>query len=149
MEIQPLKKDLREFIELLNSHDVKYVVVGGYAVAFQGRPRYTGDIDFFVEMSDENAARLESVVSAFGFNSLGLTARDFTEPKTIIHLGYPPNRIDIITTLSGVAFEQAWDGRVVGEYDGLTISFIGKASLLTNKAATGRPQDLKDRDALT
>lgn len=144
-----LRKDLKEFIELLNSHNVKYVVVGGYAVAFHGHPRNTGDIDIFVEISDENADRLESVVAAFGFKSLGLTARDFVEPKTIIQLGYPPNRIDIITTISGVDFDRAWEGRVLGDDHGLVIPFVGKSALLENKAATGRPQDLKDIEALT
>ena len=149
MAMLNLRKDLREFIELLNSHDVKYVVVGGYAVAYHGHPRNTGDIDIFVEISHENASRIESVIGAFGFRSLGLSAKDFTEPKTIIQLGYPPNRIDIITTISGIDFDRAWEGRVIGEDHGLTIPFVGKAALLENKAATGRPQYLKDIEALT
>jgi hypothetical protein len=113
-----LPKDLKDFIALLNAHDVWYLVVGGYAVAYHGYPRMTGDIDLFVEVSPENARKLEAVLGEFGFSGMGLTAADFLEPGTIIQLGYPPNRIDLITSLSGVTFAPAWEQRVSAEVAG-------------------------------
>src|SRR5579871_714865 len=131
--MQKLAQDWREFIALLNSHQVKYLIVGGYAVAYHGYPRTTGDIDFFVEISAENAHRIKSVIDDFGFGSLGLTTDDFLQANKVIQLGYPPNRIDIITTISGVTFAQAWADRVEDELDGIKVAFIGKKTLLTNK----------------
>jgi hypothetical protein len=144
-----LPKDLREFIVLLNSHEVRYLIVGGYAVAYHGYPRATGDIDFFVEVSEENAAKLAAALIDFGFGDLGLTAQDFLESGKIIQLGYPPNRIDLLTSISGVSFAEAWDDRVTDELDGLPVNFIGRRMLLTNKAAAGRPQDKADLDSLS
>lgn len=139
-----LDKNLRKFIALLNSTNVKFLVVGGHAVAFHGHPRFTGDIGFFVERSSENAARLERVLSEFGFGGLGVTAVDFLEPETIVQLGRPPNRIDLLTGIDGVNFQEAWAGRIDGKLDGLPVAFIGKNELLKNKRASGRPQDLAD-----
>src|SRR5450756_1386135 len=99
-----LNKDLREFIALLNSTGVKYLIVGGYAVGFHGYPRFTGDIDFFVERSLENATRLEKVLADFGFGELGLSASNFLEPESVIQLGRPPNRIDILTSIDAINF---------------------------------------------
>jgi hypothetical protein len=143
-----IPKDLREFIELLNSNGVRYLIAGGYAVAFHGHPRMTGDIDIFVEMSPENAVKLETVLAVFGFGSLGLSADDFLEPRTIVQLGYPPNRIDVLTSLSGVSFEEAWVRRAGVVDDGLPLVFVGRSDLIANKTATGRPKDLADLDAL-
>jgi hypothetical protein len=144
-----LQKDLREFIELLNSHEVRYLIVGGHAVAFHGYPRMTGDIDFFLEVSEENARKLVAVLAQFGFAGLGLTAKDFLEPGAIIQLGYPPHRIDLVTSISGVTFAQAWEHRVYGQVEGLAMVFVDKPTLLANKAASGRPKDLADLDALS
>jgi hypothetical protein len=143
-----IPKDLREFVELLNSNGVRYLIAGGYAVAFHGHPRMTGDIDVFVEISAENAGRIEKVLAEFGLSSLGLAAKDFLEPRTIVQLGYPPNRIDVLTSLTGVDFEQAWAHRVGVVVDGLPILFVGREDLIANKRATGRPKDLADVDAL-
>jgi hypothetical protein len=143
-----LPNDLREFIELLNSHDVRYLIVGGYAVAFHGYPRTTGDIDFFVDVSEDNAGKLIAVLEAFGFASLGLTKQDFLEPGTIIQLGHPPNRIDLVTSISGIRFEDAWQHRVSFEVEGVSLLVIDKPTLMANKAASGRPKDLADLDAL-
>ncbi len=143
-----LQKDLREFVELLNSHDVRYMIVGGYAVAFHGHPRMTGDIDFFLEPSEQNAAKILRLLTEFGFGGLGLTATDFLTPEFVIQLGYPPNRIDLLSSISGSSFEEAWADRVVAEVDGVTAIFAGRATLLANKAATGRPKDLADIAAL-
>jgi hypothetical protein len=144
-----LPNDLREFIGLLNSHDVRYLIVGEYAVAFHGYPRTTGDIDFFVEVSEENAGKLIAVLDAFGFASLGLTRQDFLEPRTIIQLGHPPNRIDLVTSISGVRFEDAWQRRVSRLVEGLSLLVDDKPTLMANKAASGRPKDLADLDALS
>jgi len=139
---------LREFIELLNSRDVRYMIAGGHAVAFHGHPRMTGAIDVFVEVSEENAGKIEAVLAEFGFASLGLSAKDFLEPRTIVQLGYPPDRIDVLTSLSGVSFDEAWARRVTTVVEGLPLSFIGRDDLIANKAATGRPKDLADIRAL-
>ena len=103
---------LKEFIALLNSHSVEYLIVGGHAVAFHGHPRFTGDIDFFIRMTPSNAQRLLAVLNDFGFGSVGITVRDLLEPKRILQLGQPPNRIDILTSISGVDFDSAWASRV-------------------------------------
>ena len=143
-----LHKDLREFIGLLNSHGVEYLVVGGYALAFHGVPRYTGDIDLFVRASPENAARVERALAAFGFSSLGLGAADFVQPGPVIQLGLPPNRIDLLTSLTGVDFDEAWAGRAPGELDGLPVCYIGRAAFVKNKRVTGRAQDRADLERL-
>jgi predicted nucleotidyltransferase len=143
-----LQKDLREFIESLNSHRVEFVIVGGYALAFHGHPRYTRDIDILLRATPENAARVESALSEFGFTSLGLSALDFLKPGQVIQLGHPPNRIDLLTSLSGVDAEEVWGKRLRGELDGLPVSFIDKESFLRNKHAAGRPQDLADASAI-
>jgi hypothetical protein len=144
----PLAKDLSEFIRSLNSHAVEYLVVGGYALTFHGVPRFTGDIDLLVRPSRENAARLEQVLAEFGFRSLGLSAADFLEPESVIQLGRPPNRIDLLTSITGVEFAQAWEARVAGELGGLPVQFLGREALIRNKRATARPQDLADLEAL-
>jgi hypothetical protein len=143
-----LTKDLREFVVLLNSHRVEYVVVGGHAVAYHGHPRYTGDTDFFVRPSRDNAQRVLAVLDAFGFGEVGISNDDLTQPGRIIQLGYPPNRIDLITGITGVDFDEAWSGRVQTTLDGLPVPFLGRDALLKNKRAAGRAQDLADADAL-
>ncbi len=143
-----LPKDLKEFIVLLNSNRVEYVVVGAFALAFHGRPRYTGDLDLLVRPSRENAERMEKVVTAFQFASLGLTASDFAESDHIVQLGQPPNRIDLITSLTGVDFDEVWATRVPSALEGLPVAFISKECLIRNKKAAARPQDLADVAAL-
>ena len=147
--MEKLQRDLREFIGLLNSHKVDYLIVGGHAVAYHGYPRYTGDFDFLVKSSDANADRLVQVLKDFGFGTLGIGRETFLKPEQILQLGLPPNRIDILTSISGVDFETAWRGRAVASLDGLPVAFIGKAELLRNKEASGRPKDLGDVAKLT
>ena len=139
-----LQKDLREFVALLNSLTIDYVVVGGHAVAFHGHPRLTGDIDFLVRPTRENAERVLAAVTAFGFAQARLSIEDFTRPDTVVQMGRPPNRIDLLTSVSGISFEEAWDSRVAGELDGLPVPFLGLQSLLKNKQAAGRDNDLTD-----
>ena len=143
-----LHKDLREFIELLNSHGVEYVVVGGHAVAFHGYPRYTGDIDFLVRPTEENAARIVAVLDAFGFSDAHELKASLTQPEKIVQLGRPPNRIDILTSASGVDFEEVWNQAISAELDGLPVRFPDLPSLLRNKRASGRAKDLADVDEL-
>jgi hypothetical protein len=144
----PLQKDLREFIEPLNSHHVEYLIIGGFALAFHGVPRFTGDIDILVRPSPENAALIEEVLRAFGFASLGLSAVDFLHPDRVVQLGHPPNRIDLLTSITGVTFEEAWAGCVAAELHGIPVRFIGREALIRNKKATGRMQDKADLEAL-
>lgn len=139
-----LQKDLREFVELLNSHGVDYVVVGGHAVGFHGFPRYTGDIDFLVRPTGENAARLMRTLDAFGFQGIGLSQDDFVRSDRIVQLGTPPNRIDLLTSLSGVEVDEVWAGAVSAEMDGVPVRIIGREALLRNKRAAGRTKDLLD-----
>ena len=144
-----LQHDLREFIELLNSHSCDYLVVGGHAVAYHGHPRFTADIDFFIRPSTENAERVLSALRAFGFGELALGPDDLIKPGSVIQLGRPPNRIDLLTSISGVSVEDAWVGRVEGALDGLPVFFLGRQALLENKRASGRPKDLADIAKLT
>ena len=145
-----LNEDFDEFFELLNKHEVEYLVVGGYAVSFHGHPRYTKDIDIWTGTSPANADRMLLALAEFGFGELGISRQDLTTADNIIQLGYPPRRIDLITTIQGVDFEEAKKGRVTAKINrGTLLKFIGLEDLRANKKATGRPQDLADLDALS
>jgi hypothetical protein len=143
-----LSKDFKEFIESLNGHNVRYLVVGGYAVAFHGYPRYTKDLDGWIELSPENANNMIKALEEFGFGSLGLKIEDFLESDQIIQLGYPPNRIDILTTLKKLQFKDSYKARIEIEIQGIKINFIDLENLKLNKRATGSPQDLADAENL-
>ena len=143
-----LNQDFKEFIQLLNDNQVHYLVVGGYAVALHGYPRYTKDIDIWIEITWENAKRIVETLAKFGFASLGLRESDFLVEDQIIQLGYPPNRIDIITTLTGLSFKDCYDKRILVEIDGVKVDFIDCDNLRKNKKATGRLQDLADLEKL-
>lgn len=143
-----LAKDLSEFIGLLNSAGVEYVIVGAHALGFHGRPRFTGDIDILLRPDEANAARVVAALEQFGFSSLGLTATDFTRPNQVVQLGHPPNRIDLLTSITGVDFASAWGTRVAGTLGDLPVYFLGKSELIANKRATGRLQDLADAESL-
>ena len=144
-----LDSDFVDFIELLNEQDVDYLVVGGYAMAFHGRPRYTGDLDIWIDISEENAAKMMLVLHEFGFSSLPFTKADFLKENIINQLGYPPLRIDILTSVDGVTFAEAKKHFSVIKIDDLPIRFIGLAELIQNKKASGRKQDLVDIETLT
>lgn len=143
-----LNPDFIEFLQLLNDNQVRYLVTGGYAVAFHGYPRYTKDLDIWVELSRDNAQKLIVALDEFGFASLGLAEQDFLEPKTVVQLGYPPNRIDLLTTVTGVDFGACYESRVVIRVDDVEVNFIDLDNLRENKRAVGRPQDLADLDNL-
>lgn len=143
-----LQEDLREFIELLNSHGVDFLVVGGHAVAYHGHPRYTAHIDFLVRASQENAARIVEVLEAFGFKNAADIKPALAQSEKIVQLGRPPNRIDILTSASGISFEEAWKRSIYGELDGIPVRFPDIDSLLKNKRASGRAKDLADVEEL-
>jgi hypothetical protein len=145
MEVQ---SDFRDLLVLLNEHRVEYMIVGGHALAFHGAPRYTGDIDVFVRPDPENAGRIVAALDSFGFGSVGLTAADFTEVDQVVQLGVPPVRVDFITSLTGVSWEEAFAGRAEGEYGGVPVYYIGRNELISNKRALGRKRDLADLEAL-
>jgi hypothetical protein len=139
-----LQRDLNEFVGLLNSQGVEYVVVGGHAVAFHGHPRFTGDIDLLVRPDRDNAQRLLRVLKDFGFGSLDLGPDDLTTPERIVQLGQPPNRIDLLSSISGVSFDEAWNTRVAGELGDHRVSFLGWDALIRNKTASNRDKDRLD-----
>jgi hypothetical protein len=139
-----LHSDLSEFVALLNSRSVEYVVVGGHAVAFHGHPRFTGDIDFFVRPTRENADRILRVLKDFGFGDLELTVDDLTAIDRVVQLGRPPNRIDLLTSISGVAFDDAWATRTSGKLGDHMVDFLGWDALIQNKIASDRDKDRLD-----
>lgn len=143
-----LPPDSRDFLELLNSHDVRYVIVGGWAVALHGHPRYTGDIDFFVECSPENAEKLLRVLEAFNPGAFGFTATDLQEPNMCFQLGIEPQRIDLLTFAEGIDFESAWQSRQEILLDGVRAWMVSRELLIKNKIASGRAQDLADVEKL-
>ncbi len=144
----PLPEDWRQFIESFNSHGVEYLVVGAVALAHHGLPRYTGDLDILVRNSPENAQRVEAALAELGFASLGLKATDFVDSYRVIQLGFPPNRIDLLTSVTGVTFDQAWANRVEGVLGQTRMNFIGRDALILNKRMTGRAKDKADLEAL-
>ena len=129
-------------LELFNVHKVKYLIVGGYALAFHGAPRYTGDIDLFVKPDTENAIRILKALEEFGFGSVGLKIEDLKNPNNVIQLGYPPVRIDIITSISGISWDEAFKECDTGNYDDISVYYI------LNKRASGRKKDIADLEAL-
>ena len=137
-------KDFEELLRFFASRGAKAVIVGAHAVAFHAKPRYTKDLDVLVEPAAENAKRVLEALADFGFGDLGLTAADFSEPGQIVQLGFPPNRIDLMTSIDGVSFADVWKGRVEATYGNTRVFMIGREELIRNKTASARPQDLAD-----
>jgi hypothetical protein len=144
--VERLNSDLKELLTLFSSNGVEYLIVGGHAVAFHGYPRFTDDLDCYVRPSAENGARIVQALRQFGFGSLGIEAVDFEATDRMIQLGRAPNRVDLLTRLYEVSFDDAWSTRIHGTIDGVPVWFIDRDSLLRNKRATGRPQDLADAE---
>jgi hypothetical protein len=144
-----LSRDLREFVELLNSNGIEYLVVGGFAVAWHGYARFTADMDLLVRPDRSNAERVVKALRDFGFSSLGISEEDLTHPGRIVQLGVKPNRIDLITSIAGVTFEEAWASRVAGALEGLQVTYIGRDARILNKESTVRPQDIGDAQRLS
>ena len=133
---------------MLNEHKVDYLIVGGYALAFHGAPRFTGDIDIFVRPEPENARRVLQALAAFGFNFPNLTEDDFQNPNKVVQLGVPPVRIDLITSITGVSWEEAATSREPSTFGDVPVSYIGRDRYVANKRAAGRKKDLADLEAL-
>jgi len=142
-------KDFEEFFASCNKHGVEYLVVGGYAFALHAHPRYTGDMDVFVRSSESNARLIVKALTDFGFELSSLTWKDLAVAGRVIQLGYPPLRIDIMTTIDGVSFDDAWSRRVESRYGNQRVYFISKEDLIANKRASGRKRDLLDLESLT
>ena len=142
-----LSTDLREFIELLNSRGVEYIIVGAHSLAFHGKPRFTGDLDILIRPTPGNASRLASVLQDFGFGA-EFNQLDFLQDNQVVQLGRAPHRIDLLTSLSGVQIDEAFSTKVAGEIDAIPIGILNKELLIKNKQAVGRPQDLADIESL-
>jgi hypothetical protein len=143
-----LNKHFREFIELLEKHGVRYLVVGGYAVGFHGFPRYTGDLDVFIGISEENSKKILEVFSEFGFPDLGIKKEDFLEEEIVVEIGREPLKIQVLTGIDGVTFDDCFEEKVFFEDDGLKVPFIGFQKLLQNKQASPRAKDKIDFEEL-
>lgn len=147
--MEKLNQDFLEFIKLLESNQVQYLIVGGYAVGIYGFPRYTGDIDFFVAVREDNAAKLLAVFDQFGFGGIGLKVDDFLQENFVIEIGREPQKIQVLTGIDGVSFEECYNRRLVVDYDGQKMKYIGLDDLLKNKRASGRAKDLIDVQELS
>jgi len=143
-----LEKDFEELVTLLNKYNIDYMIVGGYALAFHGKPRHTGDLDIWIDISDTNAEKMCAALAEFGMASLGMTKEDFLKKGIITQIGYPPLRVDILNEIDGVSFNNAYSNKMVIDVDGLMINYIGLDDLIKNKTASGRNQDLTDVNTL-
>ena len=143
-----VQQDFRELLALLNGNAVEYLVVGAYALAFHGAPRFTGDIDLYVRPTLENAERILLALEAFGFHSPDLSAQDFVRPDRVVQIGVPPVRVDLLTSITGISWEEAESGRAAGFYSDVPVSFLGREEFVRNKRAIGRRKDLADLEAL-
>lgn len=143
-----MNPDFLDLLRAFSAHSVRYLVVGAYALAVHGHPRATGDLDVWVEASPDNAARVMRALAEFGAPLDAVTEHDFSRPGIVFQMGLPPGRIDVLTTITGVTFEEAWPARVRSAFGSADADFIGRAALVQNKRATGRPKDLGDLAAL-
>lgn len=140
-----LAQDFEDFVKLLNLHKVEYMIVGGYALAFHGKPRNTGDLDIWINISEKNAVKMLKVLKEFGLASMGFEKEDFLKPGYITQIGYPPLRIDILNNIDGIEFVDAIkDMQKVELENGFSINYIGLKDFIQNKQASGRSQDLSD-----
>ena len=143
-----LASDFRDLLQSFVDREVRFLVVGGYALAVHGRPRATGDLDVWIDTTPGNAERAHAALRDFGAPLHDLTREDLSRPGTVFQIGVPPLRIDILTSVTGVEFEPAWEERIEGEFEGVRFPVIGRRDLLMNKRALGRAQDLADVDRL-
>ncbi len=143
-----VEKTYEEFLGLLNRHNVRYCIIGAYAVAFYAKPRYTKDIDILIEPSQKNAQQVLNALKDFGFGGLSISLEDLTTEGNILQLGYEPLRIDLLTKLEGFQFQEIWRNRVTGDYGSEKVHFIGLDDLIRNKRHAARPTDQIDIDLL-
>lgn len=143
-----MNPDFVALLRELSTAEARFLVVGGYAVSFHSRPRATGDIDVWVEPTAANAARVFRALRAFGAPLQDLVEADLTQPDVVFQIGVPPRRIDLLTSLTALSFDEAWADRASGPLGGLEVPFIGRESLIRNKRALGRARDLADLESL-
>lgn len=143
-----LPRDFIELLESFNAKGVEYLVAGGYALGYHGAPRFTGDLDLFVRPDEKNGRRILEALQEFGFANLALTPEDFARADRVVQLGVAPVRLDLMTSLTGVSWEEAERGRVEGQLASVPVGFLGRAELVANKRALGRPRDRADLEAL-
>lgn len=143
-----LPPDFREFLKLLNDHNVEYLLVGGFAVGFHGYPRATSDIDIWVGRSPENAKRVVAAIREFGFDTPNLTPELFLEERKIVRMGHPPVRIEVMNSIDGVVFDQCRENLIETDFDGISVPVISLPDLKVNKKASGRPKDMDDLEHL-
>lgn len=141
-------RDFEDLLGYFNARGVDYLVVGAHAFAFHAKPRFTKDLDLLVRITPGNAERILAALDDFGFGGVGLEEDDFLGSEQIIQLGVAPNRVDLITSIDGVSFEEAWEGRVAGRYGEQPVFYLGLRELIRNKQASGRAQDLADLEWL-
>jgi predicted nucleotidyltransferase len=141
--------DFEEFLRLLNKAKARFVVVGGYAVAFHGHVRATGDLDIFFEMTEGNRNAIREALIAFGFEESCVPSEVLAKPGNVVRIGNPPVRIELINRISGLSFEEVWQRRERGRYGQVEVGFISLDDLIRNKKAAGRPKDLLDVEELT
>ena len=139
-----LDKDFEDFVFLLSKYNVEYMIVGGYALAFHGKPRHTGDLDIWINISDSNAEKMLKVIREFGMASLGMEKEDFLQKGIITQIGYPPLRIDILNEIDGVNFKDAYANKMIIDIEELSVNYIGLDDLIKNKKASGRHRDISD-----
>ncbi len=144
-----VNSDFSDLLRIFNDHNVKYLVIGGYAVVQYAEPRFTKDLDLMISTDSKNAEAVYTALKEFGAPLAGLTPKDFSEEGFFFQMGVPPVRVDILMGIPGVQFDQCWKRRVEVDFDGLRVLFISKADLITSKRAAGRPQDLIDADLLS
>ena len=143
-----LPQDFKEFLKLLKEHNVRYLLIGGYAVGFHGYPRATADMDIWVAIHPENASRIVTVLKEFGFDVPELSPQLFLKERQIIRMGVPPVKLEISTSISGVEFDACYERRITSELDGVEVNLIGLNDLKTNKKASGRTKDITDLENL-
>lgn len=143
-----VNSDFSELLKIFNDNSVRYLVVGGYAVIQYAEPRYTKDLDLWIHANQDNAANVFRALQLFGAPLAGMSAADFAEEGYFYQMGMPPVRVDILMSIPGVTFKEAWERRRVVSFDDLPVTFIGHDDLIEAKLASGRPQDLIDADAL-
>jgi predicted nucleotidyltransferase len=144
-----VNSDFSDLLRIFNDHNVKYLVVGGYAVVQYAEPRFTKDLDVLISTDATNAEAVYNALREFGAPLAGLTPKDFSEEGFFFQMGVPPVRVDVIMGIPGIKFDECWDRRVEVDFDGLKVIFISKQDLIASKRVAGRPQDLIDADLLS
>jgi len=145
MEVQP---DFRDLLALLNKHKVEYLIVGSYALAFHGAPRYTSDIDIWIKPQSLNAQRTMEAIKEFGFGEVGITPEDLESPNSVIQLGFPPVRIDLLASIGGLTWDEAFSNRAKGKFGDIFVYYLGREQFIKNKRSLDRKKDLADLEAL-